>query len=86
MKQKNLTGLYTFRNRTFPEWFAYSNDINGNNIPKNKNGKVTSWDSSNHIFYFTPEEEIEIDEKIKNDGYCIFKSSVVVITSEWQTK
>lgn len=84
MKQKNLTGLFTFRNNGFPDWFSYSIDSSGKNIPVNKNGKVTMWNLSNNIFYFTDEQEKEIEENIKKFGYCIFKSSVAVIFSEWQ--
>lgn len=86
MKQKTLTGLFTFRNNSFPDWFAYTNDSTGKNIPIDKDGKVTTWSPSNNTFYFTDDEEKEIDEKIKKGGYCIFKSSVAVIFSGWQIK
>ena len=86
MNPKNMTGLFTFKNDNFPQWYAYSSDSTGSNIPINKDGKVTSWSASNNVFHFTEDQEKEIDEKINNEGYCIFKSTVAVNFSEWELK
>ena len=86
MNPKNLDGLHTFKNDQFPEWYAYSNDPTGANIPVDKEGKATTWSNSTNIFHFTEAQENEIDEKITEVGYCVFKSTVVVAFSEWQIK
>ncbi|MCX6227043.1 MAG: hypothetical protein NTV01_20230 [Bacteroidia bacterium] len=86
MNQKNTTGLFTFKNDNFPEWFAYTNDSTGSNIPVNKDGKVTTWSPTTNVFHFTNDQEKEIDEKINNDGFCTFKSTISVTFSEWEIK
>jgi hypothetical protein len=84
MNPKSTTGIFIFRNDQFPDWYVYSNDATGGNLPTIRNGKAVTWSQNQMVFNFTDEQEKEIDDKIANDGYCTFQSAAAVISSGFQ--